>query len=307
MTERIAPTSDLGFKKICSSPESKDVLRGIIGDFFNLWIPLEEIHITAPYNIRSYEEYVKRLNKGEKITEKLRQTVQDVVADIKIADFAAEAQIRKDWYFSLRAIYYACARFCSNYSVQGKMVTMYDGTTLRYSSLKPVYCVNILGYPHFTEDDDALRILGFYDRKRHKSFDRDYLLIAFFELTKNAIETENQRHWKTFLQTGEAPADAPEYIKKAAHFIEIANLTQEERDMYNQVQRAKDIYDSERYTAQIEGERIGEARGEARGEDRGRKEKALAIARKMLNRGRPIEEIAEDTGLTIDEIRKLMH
>ena len=73
--------------------------------------------------------------------------------------------------------------------------------------------------------------------------------------------------------------------------------------MMDQLQRAEDIYDSVIYTAQIEGERIGEARGE----DRGRKEKALAIARKMLNRGRPIEEIAEDTGLTIDEIRKLMH
>jgi hypothetical protein len=225
MTERISPTSDLGFKKITSTPESKDVLRGIIGDFFDLWIPLEEINITAPYDIKSYEEYVKRLTGGEEISETLRQTVQDVVADIKIADFAAEAQIRKDWYFSPRSIYYACARFCANYNVPGKMVTMYDGTPLRYSSLKPVYCVNILGYPHFTGDDDALRIFEFYDRKRNKSFDLEYLTIAYFELTKSNVETKNQRHWKTFFQTGEAPADAPEYIRKAAQFIERANLT----------------------------------------------------------------------------------
>jgi len=108
MSERIKPPSDLGFKKITSAPESKDVLRGSIGDFFDLWIPLEEIHVTAPYDIRSYEEYVKLLKGGEEISETLRQTVQDVVADIKIADFTAEAQIKTDGYFSRRSLYYAC-------------------------------------------------------------------------------------------------------------------------------------------------------------------------------------------------------
>jgi len=302
MSERIKPTSDLGMKKITSTPESKDVLRGLIGDFFDLWIPLEEIHITAPYDIRSYEEYVKRLRGGEEISETLRQTVQDVVADIKIADFSAEAQIRRDNYFSVRSIRYSCTRFCANYNVPGKMITMYDGTPLRYSSLKPVYSLNILGYPHFTGDDDALRIFGFYDRKRNKSFDREYITIAYFELTKNLIETENQRHWKTFFQTGEAPADAPDYIKKAAQFIEIANLTKEERDMYEQIQRAKDIYDSERYTAQIEGEKIGAARGEAK-----LKEEMLAVAKSLLEAGMPIAEISLHTKLSEDEIRKLAH
>ena len=183
------------------------------------------------------------------------------------------------------------------------MVKMYDGTPLRYSSLKPVYCVNILGYPHFTGDDDALRIFEFYDRKRNKSFDREYLTIAYFELTKNNVETENQRHWKTFFQTGEAHIGAPEYIRKAARFIESANLTKEERDMYDQIQRARDIYDSERYTAQLEGERIGEARGETRGEQ----SKAITIARNALHMGITISDTSKLTGLTEDEIRKLAH
>jgi len=54
MTERIPPTNDLGFKKTFSSPENKDVLQGLIGDFFDLWIPLDEINITTPYDIKSY-------------------------------------------------------------------------------------------------------------------------------------------------------------------------------------------------------------------------------------------------------------
>jgi len=96
MAERISPISDLGFKKITCDRANKDILQGIIGDFFDLWIPLDEINVTVPYDIKSYEEYLKRLTGGEEVSETLRQTVQDVVADIQIADFGAEVQVQKD-------------------------------------------------------------------------------------------------------------------------------------------------------------------------------------------------------------------
>jgi hypothetical protein len=226
MTERIKPTSDLGFKKILATDQCKDVLQGIIGDFFDLWIPLDEINITVPYDIKVYEEYLKRLKDGGEISETLRQTAQDVAADIKIADFGAEVQVQKDVYFSQRSLYYAAARFCANYNIPGKMVMKHDGKPIRYSSLKPVYTLNIIEYPHFP-DDDALRILTFYDRKRGKAFEIEYFTIAFFELAKNNIETENQRHWTIYFKTGEAPAEAPEYIRKAARVIDRANMSKE--------------------------------------------------------------------------------
>jgi predicted transposase/invertase (TIGR01784 family) len=159
--------------------------------------------------------------------------------------------------------------------------------------------LNILDYPHFNGDEDALRILTLYDRKRHKAFEIEYLTIAYFELTKNNIETVNQRHWKTFFKTGDAPDDAPEYIKKAAWVIEKANLTKEERDMYDQLQKAKDIYDSTLYTAQLEGE----ARGRKEGEARGKKE----VAMNALHMGMTIADASRLTGLTEEEIRKLAH
>jgi hypothetical protein len=36
MSKRISPTSDLGFKKAIATDENKDVLQGILADFFNL-------------------------------------------------------------------------------------------------------------------------------------------------------------------------------------------------------------------------------------------------------------------------------
>jgi DNA-binding phage protein len=43
----------------------------------------------------------------------------------------------------------------------------------------------------------------------------------------------------------------------------------------------------------------------ATSEDIGGKRKALAIARNMMKRNRPIDEIIEDTGLTREEIENL--
>ena len=212
MTERIPPTSDLGFKKTLTSPENKDVLQGIIGDFFNLYIPLDEINVAAPYDIKAYREYMKHADGTEKALAKFRETIQDVAADIKIAGFGAELQIKNEKYYSERSIHYVCTRFCANYNRTGEMKQLSDGTFLRYSSLKPVYALNILGYPHFSGDDDALRIFTLFDRKRNKSFDKEYLTIAYFELTKSNIETANQRHWRTYFNTGEAADDAPDYI-----------------------------------------------------------------------------------------------
>jgi hypothetical protein len=263
MTDRISPTSDLGFKKILTDRPNKDVLQGLIKDFFEIDVPLDDITVTEPYDIKVYQEYLQRLNGREEISEKLRQTVQDVAADIKIADFGAEVQVRKDIYLIHRVLYYCFSRFCSNYNLPGKMAFGYDGLPIRYSSLKPLYMLNILDYRHFTDngDDDALRIFSLYDPKRNKSFSVEYLLLAFFELQKSRVETSNQRFWQVFFRTGEAPEDAPEHIRKAAQVIEMVNMTGEEREMYDKLQRAKDTYDSIIYTAQIEGEKIGEARG----------------------------------------------
>ena len=111
----------------------------------------------------------------------------------------------------------------------------------------------------------------------------------------------------------------------------MANLTQEERDVIDQIERAEEIYKNTIYAAQIEGERIGVAKGERIGKIEGErigkiegerigkiegerigkiegeKAKAIAVARKALQMGMPIADISRLTGLDESEIRKLMH
>ena len=51
----------------------------------------------------------------------------------------------------------------------------------------------------------------------------------------------------------------------------------------------------------------GRAEGITEGRAEGRAEGVIAVARNMLKRNRTIAEIAEDTGLSFNEIEKLAH
>ena len=53
------------------------------------------------------------------------------------------------------------------------------------------------------------------------------------------------------------------------------------------------------------GEERGEKRGEERGEKRGEMQKALAIARRMLEKNYPIEQVVDLTMLTKQEVEEL--
>ena len=54
-----------------------------------------------------------------------------------------------------------------------------------------------------------------------------------------------------------------------------------------------------------EGEKIGEARGIEKGEKIGENKKAIEVARNLLKMGLTVEQVAQGTGLSIEEIKKL--
>jgi hypothetical protein len=246
--EKILPTNDLMFRKLYGSPEYEDIYRGIFSDFFG--ITPTEIIVTNPYSINDYKEILKN---GKAV---LREVIPDVSYSLKLDRFAeglTELQIRKFSFFEERSVYYTFDRFCRNYNIAKELTKNPDGSINRYSSLKAVYTLNILGYNHFP-DDDALRILELYDPIRNKKLNRNLLNIGYFELMKKNTETENQRHWQTFFLTGEAGPDAPEYIRHAAEAVTYVNLDEEEREMAIMLEKARADYDAGLADSYYEGE-----------------------------------------------------
>lgn len=85
-------------------------------------------------------------------------------------------------------------------------------------------------------------------------------------------------------------------MKKAVEKLDVMYLDKEERELYEgELKRLRD-YNAEMMTAEI--------RGMERGMERGEKNKALEIAKNLLD-VLDNETIAVKTGLTIEEIQKL--
>ena len=282
--QQISPTSDLAFKKVFASDENKDILAGLIRDFFE--VEAEELIIENPYSIEVYRELIKN---NEVMV--LRHKLKDVAATFKTADFVSEVQVQKTNFFEERSLLYPLERFCQNYNKVGHMMADSDGKPNRYSSLRPVYSLNILGYKHFS-DDDALRIFELYDPIRKKSLGR-LLRIGYFELMKANIETINQKYWYDFFNTGTVGPDAPGYIQKASGIIDFVNLSAEEMDIVKALERAQADYDAGLVSAFLDGKGEGIAEGMAE------------VAKKMLTERFEPESIAKLTGLSFEQIEAL--
>jgi predicted transposase/invertase (TIGR01784 family) len=277
--DRIPPTGDLAFKKVFASIEHTDVLGGLINDFFG--IVAEEIAIANPYSI----EVCKSL-KGD--ISQLRYVLRDIAATFKTADFVSEMQMYGNQHPDERFTYYLCKRFCGNYGVAGKMKIGRNGKPNPYSSLRPVYALNILDFTHY-DDNIPFRVFGQYDHVRNLRPKKEFLHYACFELTKTNIETENQRHWHDYFKLGVVKPEAPEYIKKASDIIEYVNLSEEERNMADALEKARDTMQDELDYSFFEGK------------DEGKLETALS----MLQEGDSPEKVAKCTKFPLERILQL--
>jgi predicted transposase/invertase (TIGR01784 family) len=291
--KRISPTGDLAFKKVLASDENKDILCGLINDFFNVNVTVDEITIKNPYNIKEYRELIKDNNVSI-----LRETIKDVSASFKCFDFISEMQIKKMNFFSERVLFYTFERYSQNYNSIELMKCDGTGKPNKYSGLRPVYALNILGYSHFC-DDDALRIFELYDPKRNKHYDKDLLFIGFFELLKPNVETKNQRHWRDYFINGEVDVNAPDYILKASRIIEAVNMDEEEHDMLTLLERAQARHEAEIYDAFYDGRNEGKAEGNTEG----KLEAAINIIKEL---DLPLSKAMSITGLPESEKKQLI-
>ena len=99
-------------------------------------------------------------------------------------------------------------------------------------------------------------------------------------------------------------------LQAAGEKLDLLKMTDEERAEYEKYQQAVSSQKSQLYTAELkgltEGLEKGKAEGLAEGEKKGEKQKAIAIAKNLLSLGTiPLEQIAQATGLTTEEIKAL--
>ena len=201
-----------------------------------------------------------------------------------------------------------------------RVVTEHLKAGEKYSNVRKVYSISIV-YFDLGEGDDYI-YHGFTDFKglhtqtslqlnpnQRTLYDKmfpgdlypEYYIIKlgkFNDVAKNTLD-----EWVYYLKNYKIEADfTAQGLDKAREILAYDNLSEQDKAKYRHDMDMRLLSDSEITTARQEGELKGEAIGLEKGEAIGELKKALAIAAKLLKKGTPLEEVAELTGLTMDEI-----
>ena len=132
----------------------------------------------------------------------------------------------------------------------------------------------------------------------------EYFLIRVNEFNKVAVTPLEE--WIEYLKTGIIRPDttAPG-LGEAREKLKYYSMTPQERHAYDEHLSALMIQNDVLDSAKLEGKIEGRLEGRAEGRAEGIKEGVLRNARRMKEKGFPIEDIMEITGLTFEEVSQL--
>jgi len=223
----------------------------------------------------------------------LRQTLRDVTARVDTVDVTLEMQVQRVGSFVERAFYYLTDLYGSHY----------DDHDHRYSDLRPVWSMNVMGQPVFG-CRHPLHMFVLWDVAHGEPLAPELARLGFFELSKTGLP-DHLAQWRDFFLTGKAKDDDSSYIKQAADIIRWANLSQEERDMDKLLEKALATREAEIDYARQEAHREGLREGLQQGMQQGDREARLANARVALKLGITSADVAEITGLDAATVDRL--
>ena len=278
----INPYTDFGFKKLFGTEMNKDLLISFLNALFN--------------NSEREIEDVQYLN-GENLGDGYgdRRSVFDVYCMTKDGSrFIVEMQKAEQTYFKYRSVYYATTPIRQQ-APKGK----WD------YCLEEVYTVGILNfefpnneypadsYRHEIQLEDVDDHHVFYDKLTFF-----YLEMPKFNKTEDELETMFEK-WMFVLRNLSRLMERPKALQdrvfqKLFEQAEIAKYSDAERRQYEASQ--KEYWD---YTSTLEtAERKGEVKGAL-------KEKEETVHR-LMAMGLTIEQIAQGTNMSIDDVKRLL-
>lgn len=274
MAKYINPYTDFGFKKLFGEEANKDLLI----DFLNQLLP--PFHQIADLAFKNVE------NLPELPTE--RKAIFDIHCKAVSGErFVVEMQKAKINFFKDRMLFYLTFPVREQ-AQRGE----WD------FKLTPIYMIAILDF-EYDEEEERRKFLRhvqlkdqdcdlFYEKLHFK-----FIQMPLFTKEEHELETHFDK-WIYFLKKLETFEDIPAILKepifeKAFKVAEVANMSREQRDEYEQSRLSYLEVKEAVNTAEMDG----------------RKKEKIDIAKEMKNAGETREKINRYTGLTDSEIDKL--
>ena len=292
------PKNDVAFRKIFGSEKNKDILIHFINDImgFEDANQIQEVTFLSPVQ-------------NPEIAYKKESVVDVLCEDGNGTKIIVEMQVSPSKGFEKRAQYYASKAYSRQLnSGQGE-----DGL---YKNLKEVIFIAISNYNIFPKKAEYISHHVILDKKTYENDLKDFSF-SFIELKKFPLDKIEQlttiiEKWCYFFKyAGEtSETDLKKLIgsdlviERAYEALNQFNWNENDLLLYEEeIKRIMDNRAAEDYLIDQRKEIEDKARleGEARGEARSKDE----LARKMLAKGKSIDEIIELTDLTLEQIEQL--
>ena len=291
MAKFINPFTDVGFKRIFGQEVSKPILLAFLNSLLE-----NERRIV---NIQYLDKEKIGLSDGD------RSLIYDILCKTDSGEYIiVEMQNRNQPFFKNRAIYYTSRSIVE----QGE-----QGSKWEYE-IKAVYLIAFLNFRLHDISDSFRTDVGLMDLKTMKPFS-DKIRMIFLQLpyfTKELEECKDVfekiiyvlKHMEILQRMPFLAQDA--VFKRLSEIAEVASLSKEERRQYDESLRHYRDTIAVMHGQYLEGEAKGRAEGRTEGRTEGRAEGIMEVARKMKAKGHSEKEIEELTGLTREEIYKLL-
>ena len=305
LTKYLNPKYDITFKKIFGTEKNKELLINFLNEALKNQIDSAIVEVIFLPTIQDPEIASKK------------QSIVDVLCkDSTNVQYIIEMQMTEGTGFEERAQYYAAKAYVAQ---------MQSGNKL-YSELKKVIFIALANYNVFPEKEDYKSEHVILDAKTLendlKMFSFTFVnLPKFKQLKKKLKDLTLEEKWYYFLASAQDTVDADlaelvgedEIIKQAFAALEMFSWSEEDLAAYNSEEKRRldetAIEHKMKLDARTEGKAEGLAEGKALGKAEGRAlgelNKAIEIAKNLLEKGFDSQDIAKITGLSEDEIKKL--
>lgn len=293
MQHKIFPaTNDVVFKKIFGDMNNKEVIKGFLSSILN--IPKEEyelLKIESPF-----------LNISDSATDKIG--ILDVklsTKNKKIIDI--EIQVARMKHMRERVLYYL-----------SKMTLDQIGAGENYDKIQKVISIIIASDHILIKENNNQHNRYLLCDKETGSIFTDKMEVNTLDLMKKAdpkTSDPNITKWVDFFNAKteeelEMIHNMPDSaVKQAAKIVLEVNQDKEVRIKAEQRENALRVYNTEIEASKQSGIKEGIKQGIQQGMEKGMENKAIEIAKKLLQTNLSLEQISIVTGLTSEEINNL--
>ena len=289
---------DWAIKRLLRQKANFDVLEGFLTVFLGEKITIVDI-LESEGNQQGADD------KFNRVDIKARNSKDEIII--------VEIQNTRELYY-LERILYGVA----------KAITEHISLGEKYYKVKKIYSISILYFDIGKGNDylyhgqnqfigvhtgDQLQVnvkeKGAIQTRMPAEIFPEYILIRVNEFDKVAVTPLEE--WMKYLKEGIIRPDttAPG-LNEAREKLKYYSMSKEERQAYDEHLSAVMIQNDVLDTAKLEGRIEGLAEGRAEGRAEGITEGLLQTARNLNSMGMPAEVIQKATGLSIEEIEKLM-